>query len=904
MIAPRPSGTVTFLFTDIEGSTRLWESAPEAMKAVLARHDAIVRSAIGTHDGYLFSTGGDGVAAAFGRAGDAAAAAIEIQGALRSEDWSEGIDISVRMGMHTGEADERNGDYFGPSVNRAARLMALGHGGQVLCSSVTAELLTAMQTVDLGVHRLKDLSVPQRVYQLGQTTFPTLRSLDAVPTNLPVVLTELVGRDDEVDEIVALTSSHRLVTITGVGGVGKTRLALAAAAMAGSAYSDGCWFVDLAAVSTGDGVPNAVAAAVGAPVAEPAALGRYLGDRRMLIVADNCEHLLDDVAALLEMALAAGRDPVVIATSREPLGVVGEQVYWVRPLALPSADADMAEAVDTTAVRLFVERAKGADSAFVLDHTNVHSVIEICRHLDGIPLALELAAARVTSMSPDEIAGRLDERFRLLGGGSRRSQERHRTLQAAVTWSHDLLSEDERAVFRRLSVFPASFDLDAAEAVAGDGLDRPVDAVVRLVERSLVVFESGHRYRMLETLRQFATDRLAEAGETDDTRARLTSHFCLLATDLQPALEGTGDVEARERLLTESDNLRVTRAWLAERSCWEALLGLCESLWFFWNWQSPKDWFDIHREAVERHPALADEKRIDALGRLAFTATFCGDYPTADSVYEECAAVAAQAATQPPFWAEQARFTLAAVRSSELDEIATTSGASVTAARAHGKDGEIAMALASMACALFAQQETARAREAVEEAIARATASRNAIYLQATVGIAASSFLWSRPPDFEGCASFLERFAGTAHADADYTGCWRYALWGFSLLATSRPDALRHLVHAANIADRMDVLPLLHLALRLIIVGASTQRPDAAGQLAGYLETRPCPSPLRGPYEAWVGFHADEALAAIPESDRVKNKQLGTQLTRRQMLSLIAELVEAEPTETLGKAPA
>jgi predicted ATPase len=363
------------------------------------------------------------------------------------------------MAVHTGEVTERDGDYFGTPVNQAARLMALAHGGQILCSVVTAGLVTGeVPLLDLGEHRLRDLSAAQRVFQVGERRFPALRSVDLVPGNLPTMLTELVGRGDDIAGLVKLLEHDRLVTLTGVGGVGKTRLAVAVAAATALRFSDGCWLAELAPAGSADEVTRAVSSAMGAPVADLAALARFLAQRRALVILDNCEHVLSFAARLAEVVLGAGPEAVILATSREPLGVAGEVVRGVRSLTVPPSAASVAEAAGASAVRLFVARATSASEDFVLDDQNVDSVIEICGHLDGIPLAIELAAARVRGMSPAEIARRLGERFRLLAA-SRGSLERHRTLLGAVSWSHDLLSDQERAVFRRLGVFPASFDL-------------------------------------------------------------------------------------------------------------------------------------------------------------------------------------------------------------------------------------------------------------------------------------------------------------------------------------------------------------------------------------------------------------------------------------------------------------
>ncbi len=521
-MAELPSGTVTFLFTDLEGSTRLWEEHPTRCSR---RWRATTRSSATrsrAHDGHVVKTTGDGFHAAFRTAQDAIGAALDAQAALASEPWAATGPLLVRMGLHTGETQERDGDYYGTAVNRAARLMAVAHGGQVVCSRATVEVAGAASPMrSLGEHRLRDLGTAQEIFQVGDGVFPPLQSVDAVPTNLPTVRTELIGRSDDVRALAELVTRERLVTLTGVGGVGKTRLALGVAAAVAAEFADGCWLVELAPVAGGDEVVTTVISSMRVPMTDLDALAAYLADRRMLVVLDNCEHVLDAAAELVDEVLDRAPDVHVIVTSREPLGLDGEQVRRVQSLALPDAQADPDAARVRASVRLFTERAAAVADGFALDEGNIEAVVDICRHLDGIPLAIELAAARVRAMGPAEIASRLDERFRLLAGGSRRAQERHRTLLATVAWSHDLLTEPEKLVFRRLSVFPASFDLAAAEAVAADDEVDVIECVLRLVDRSLVVYEpDANRYRLLETLRQFGADRLTDVGETEEIRQR------------------------------------------------------------------------------------------------------------------------------------------------------------------------------------------------------------------------------------------------------------------------------------------------------------------------------------------------------------------------------------------------
>jgi class 3 adenylate cyclase len=460
-----PSGTVTFLFTDVEGSTRRWEEDPDAMRLAVATHDDLVRGAIQANGGYVFATGGDGFAAAFARTADAVAAAQAAQAALVQLDG-----IAVRMGINTGEVHERDGDYFGPAVNRTARLMAAGHGGQVLISGVTAELVPGLVLRNLGERRLRDLSSPLLIWQLGTTEFPPLRTLGELPGNLPVQLTSFVGREAELSALTELLAAHRMVTLTGTGGVGKTRLAVHLAADLLDRYRDGVWLVELASVE-GPRALEVIAGAVGVDL-RPArtfedCVIEDLKSRQLLLVLDNCEHIVPEVRRIAELLLHQSPGLSILATSREGLRVPGEQLYSV-----PSLDDDSAQ-------RLFLERARSVDSEFTPGESDQTSVLAICNQLDGIPLAIELAAARVPMFSVTDLVQRVRQRFRLLTGG-RGTVERHQTLRAAIDWSYDLLGLPERVAFSRLSVFAGGCTLEAAEAITA-GPDVEANEVLHLL---------------------------------------------------------------------------------------------------------------------------------------------------------------------------------------------------------------------------------------------------------------------------------------------------------------------------------------------------------------------------------------------------------------------------------------
>jgi predicted ATPase/class 3 adenylate cyclase len=581
-VAELPTGTVTFLFTDLESSTRLWEDHPEAMRTALARHDELLTAAVEAHGGVLIKGTGDGLHAVFASANAAAAAALDGQRQLGAEEWTPAIGLlRVRMGLHTGVAEQRGGDYFGPVLNRAARLMSAGHGGQVLCSQATADLLRdslpeSAGLVELGSHRLRDLARPEVVFQLTYpglpSEFPPLLSLEAYPTNLPAERTALIGREGLLAEVAGAVGSVRVTTLTGVGGVGKTRLARQVAADVLPRYRDGAWLVELAPLVDPAAVIPVVAETLGVTQRTgqtiEATLIDYLRAKPLLLVLDNCEHLLDAVARFIDDALSACPRVHFLATSREGLGVVGERMLAVPSLELPHQDeTDVETLAGREAVRLFVERAREAKSGFRLSDGNQAAVVRLCRRLDGIPLAIELAAARVRSLSPAELAERLDARFRLLAGGPRTAVERHQTLRRAIDWSYDLLADMERQALQRLAVFAGGFLLDGAEQViTGEDLELAdvVDVLARLVDKSLLGAEDHDgvtRYELLETIRQYAQDRLEASGQADVFHGRHAEYYAGLAGDAGQGLRGPDEVAWTVRVEAEFDNLRAAVAW-------------------------------------------------------------------------------------------------------------------------------------------------------------------------------------------------------------------------------------------------------------------------------------------------------------------------------------------------------
>ena len=527
-----PAGTLTFLFTDIEGSTRLWEADPDWMRTALAHHDQAIETGVHSHGGTVFKHTGDGICAVFVTPEQAIAGAVAAQRGLAKGE------LRVRMGVHTGQAEPVAGDYFGPPLNRCARVMAAAHGGQIVCSATTAAIANGVRLRDLGSHRLRDLAEPQQLFQVVHEdlldNFPPLRALDVRRHNLPVPRTSFVGRERELAELREVLESSRLVTVTGAGGSGKTRLSAHVAADLVGQFHDGVFLVELAAITDPTLLVHGVAEAIGVPLSagQPGdVLPRYVENKRLLLLFDNCEHLLDACAELIDSLLAASNGLKVLATSREPLGLAGERVLRIPSLGVPSDESSVDAVVASEAGRLFADRAAMVRADFVITRSNVEAVALICRRLDGIPLALELAAARLRHLSVRQVADRLDDRFRILTGGGRTVLPRQQTLQATLDWSYDLLSDDERTLFRRLSVFVGSFPLDAVEGVcAGDGLDAldVMDVVGHLVDRSLVVLDAEDEeplYRLLETMRHFAQQKLIDADEGVRLRDRHRDHY-------------------------------------------------------------------------------------------------------------------------------------------------------------------------------------------------------------------------------------------------------------------------------------------------------------------------------------------------------------------------------------------
>jgi predicted ATPase/class 3 adenylate cyclase len=640
-----PTGTVTFLFTDIEGSTRLWQQYPEPMKDALARHHGLLQQAIELTGGYVFQIVGDAFCAAFHTASEGVAAALAAQRALTPESWGATGPIRVRMALHTGRVDVQAGEYksgeyiSGLTLSHTARLLSVAAGGQILLSSATQELVhndlpPRVELRDLGRHRLRDLARGEHIYQVVAPdlpdAFPALKSLEVVPNNLPRQLTTFIGREREIAEAKRLLAETHLLTITGPGGSGKTRLSLEIAARLLAEYPDGVWLVEFAPLADPARVPQVLATALG--LREEAGrpllttLVDYLRSKRVLLLFDNCEHLIDACAHLADALLRGCPEVKILPSSREAFGLTGEVAFRVPPLSLPDSrhGAPLERLAEYEAVRLLVDRAIAVKPDFALTDDTASAVVRICRRLDGIPLAIELAAARLRTLSVHQITAHLDERFRLLTGGSRTALPRHQTLRGLIDWSYGLLSEAERELFRRVSVFIGGWTLEASVAVcAGVGVDRYdiVELLGRLVDKSLCLTDgqgSDPRYRLLETIRQYAFEKLAETPEGQVVRARHRDFYLRFAEDAEPRLQGPEQVAWLQRLETDHDNLRAALRWSIDRDETEPALRLGSALSLFWDTlgyvREGREWLDELLARARERPTsivtLAGRRRL------------------------------------------------------------------------------------------------------------------------------------------------------------------------------------------------------------------------------------------------------------------------------------------------------
>ena len=641
-MAGLPEGTLTFMLTDVVGSTRAWESAPAAMREAMAGHDRIVDDCLTQHHGTEVPSGraGDSILAVFPRAADAASAAHALQRAFAAERWPAGVDLEIRVALHSGEAELRQGQYHGQVLNRCARLLATCHGGQVLLTGATEQLLidelpSSVELRDLGLHRLKDLTRPEHVFELVDAEqpreFPPIRSQQPA-SNLPTQLTAFIGRDGELRQLRELHGQGRSLTLTGPGGSGKTRLALELAAEMIPEHADGVWFIELGPVSGPHLVPQAVADTL--HLKEQASrrladtLADHLRERNSLLVLDNCEHVVETVAELTVELLKECEGLKVLATSREPLRVPGEITWRVPPLGRDEA------------VRLFADRAVAHESQFRISDENIDAVVRICECVDRIPLAIELAAARVPVMPLDEILSRLEKSFGLLTAGDRTTVGRQQTLRATLDWSHGLLSDPEKALFRRLSIFAGRFTLEAAEAVCGDDVLRPdavLDLVARLVDKSMVTLDAA-RYRCLETIRSYGHQRLEEAGEVDALQGRLGMYLIVLAESRKPGHLA----DWLDRLEAVYDDISAELAW-SQKTDPELGMRLAIALDVFWQLRGHASEPRQFAEAILAHTPPGFRFRPAALYLAGAFAYLQGDFAAARPRIDQAVAEARSA---------------------------------------------------------------------------------------------------------------------------------------------------------------------------------------------------------------------------------------------------------------------
>jgi predicted ATPase/class 3 adenylate cyclase len=730
-----PTGTVTFLFSDIEGSTRLVQALGERYGEVLAEHCRIMRQAIGEAGGIEVGTEGDSFFAVFTSAPAAVAATAAAQRGLTAQAWPDGAEVRVRMGLHTGEGMLGGDNYMGLDVHRAARIAAAGHGGQVVISEATRSLVDRLPGAnfrDLGAHRLKDLANPEHLFQIDiaglPSDFPALRSLDARPNNLPVQLTSFVGREAEIAAAGDLLERARLVTLTGPGGTGKTRLALQIAAEGLTSYADGAFFVELAPITDWRLVPSAIASALDVreaadrPLIE--ALKETLRDRQLLLVLDNCEQVADAGPFVADLLSAAPRLRV-LATSRAVLHVRGEHEYEVPPLRIPDpAHLPSAEAVSQyEGVALFVERAIAARADFLVTNDSAPAIAEIVARLDGLPLAIELAAAKVKLFGPEAILGRLGSRLTFLTGGTRDLPARQQTLRQAIDWSYDLLAASESALLRRLAVFVGGCGLDSVEAVCRPGELGlgALEGVTGLIDQSLIRREEGAhgepRFVMLETIREYASERLIESGEASELRGQHADHFLTLAEAAEPEL--TRSPEAIDRVDHDHDNFRAALSWMIETDSGEIGLRLGFALWRFWqqrgHLREGREWFD--RLLALPSASARTAARAKGLTGAAGIAYWQNDYDAAQAWYAEAEAIIRELGDRA--WLTDALYNTATV-SMLRGDVATVEvkfGEGMAIARELNDEAIIARFLAAAGYLAFMGDDLAKARTLLEESL-------------------------------------------------------------------------------------------------------------------------------------------------------------------------------------------
>jgi predicted ATPase/class 3 adenylate cyclase len=852
----RPTGTVTFLFTDIEGSTQLLqELGGDRYRNALETHRQLLRDVFRRHSGHEVDTQGDAFFVAFSRAQDAVCAAGEAQHALAAYTWPDGHELRIRMGIHTCEATATSEGYVGVGVHRGARICAAGHGGQVLLSHTTASLIeeedTGFGAQDLGEHRLKDLTEPHRLFQLVDPTlpqdFPPLRTLENLPTNLPIQATPFVGREREVDVIVGVLGREgvRLVTLTGPGGTGKTRLAIQAAAELVEEFPNGVFLVALAPITDPQLVLPAVAQTLGVNEAAGLSLATYLATKKLLLVVDNFEQVIAAAPRLAEL-LTVAPDVRLLVTSREPLRLAAEHVYPVPPLDLPDPRhlPELSTLSQYEAVALFIERAQAARPSFELTSANAPAVAQICVRLDGLPLALELAAARMPLLSPDTMLRRLDDRLKLLRGGARDAPVRHQTLRDMLAWSHDLLNQDERQLFARLGVFVGGFTLEAAEAVG----DAELDTLASLVDKNLIRRE-GERLGMLETIREFALERLTESGDAETIRRRHADYFLSVAQSANLTSEAEGE-QRYDIIIPDRDNVRGALEWALQSGELELGLRLAVALEHYWVGNSPLEGKRWLGQLLDRSGELPGTVRAAAL-RAKGTATYV---------------------------------------SGELEEGARLVEASLAEYRRAGDERGIAEVLHMQAMDALERGEWERARALQEESLRLHRKFKSKRGEALALRVFAELELQAGNEE-----SALEQFDQSASAAGEAGFIWwqTSALLNLAKLLlergrTSESEARvrEALPLASGMGDRQQMIYALALLARLAV---ETGQPERAGRLWGAIEAEETRAPV-GRWEANRDQYAQLLLIhAGPEFGR--GRQEGARLSLKEAVDEVLDAV-------------
>ncbi|OBH88782.1 LuxR C-terminal-related transcriptional regulator [Mycobacterium sp. E2733] len=907
MNAVLPTGMATLLLADVEGSTRLWETQPEEMGAALVRFNKTVSEVIAAHRGVrpVEQGEGDSFVAAFARASDAVTCALELQRAPLAP-------IRLRIGVHTGEVQLRDeGNYAGPTINRSARLRDLAHGGQTVLSGATEDLVVdrlppGAWLTDLGSHPLRDLPRPERVVQLChpdlRNDFPPLRTAKSAASNFPVQLTSFVGRGAQMTDLEKLLVDNRLVTLIGAGGAGKTRLAVEMAGRIAAEFGDGVWCVDLAPVTHPGVVAVAVARAFGLSD-QPGrstmdTLLRFVRDRQMLVVLDNCEHLLDASAELVVALLGAAPGLTLLATSREPIGVAGEVSWRVPSLSL--ADE---------AIELFVDRARRARPDFAVDDKNAPAVGEICRRLDGMPLAIELAAARVRALSVTEILEGLRDRFRLLTGGARNAVLRQQTLRASVDWSHALLTEPERVVFRRLSVFLGGFDLDAARAVAGGGdVERyqVLDLLSLLVDKSLVVAENSGgrtRYRLLETVRQYALEKLAESGEADAIRSRHRDHYTALAALLDAPADP--DYEQRiEQVETEIANLRAAFLWSRENFDVELALTVTSSLQPLWEARGRiregLAGFDAAlADLAAQQSVVAPAVRARALADRAMLAIRMGDAESLDQAQQALAI--AREVDDPALLARAltACGVIAAFRT-HFELSRTYFAEAIGLARALDDRWRLGQILAHQAMAASVAGDPIATRAAAEEGrdMAEATGDRFASrYCRWCLGVAQAY-----QGDLAGAVAQFGELAAEAQAARDgiiEAASLAYLSAGLAFqgdAAAARASAEAAIEAAAELGGIYAGTGYVALAIAALAAGDAAMLRNAA-EAGPYLTGLPQTAAMQRVFRVEAALLSGDLLAARRGADEAVSSTTGFYLSQALLTRARVAIAQGEPDQ-------